>query len=136
MRDVEALIGAARAVQGAFALSKPDFVVAAVGAALRTASGAIYTGISVDVACGIGFCAEHAAVAEMLKHRETEIAAIVAVNKHGILPPCGRCRELILQLTPKNGNTQVVLPGGRTAALEALLPEYWLHQKSPGHSPE
>jgi cytidine deaminase len=91
--DIEKLIDAARAVQGAFALEEPDFSAASVGAALRTTSGAIYTGVCIDLACGIGFCAEHAAIAEMLKHREVEIDAIVAVNNSWILPPCGRCRE-------------------------------------------
>ena len=79
----------------------------------------------VDVACGIGFCAEHAAVAEMLKHRESEIDAIVAVSKHGIVPPCGRCRELIALLTPRNASTRVILPGPRVVSLHELLPEPW-----------
>ena len=65
------LIEAARAVQGHFALSEPDRSAGSVAAALRTRSGAVYTGICIDVSCGIGFCAEHAAIAEMLKHRET-----------------------------------------------------------------
>jgi cytidine deaminase len=80
----------------------------------------------VDLACGIGFCAEHSAIAEMLKHREVEIAMIVAVNKSGVVPPCGRCRELMMQLTPKNSATRVVLPDGRTTTLGALLPDHWL----------
>ncbi len=33
--DIEKLIEAARAVQGAFALSRPEFSAASVGAALR-----------------------------------------------------------------------------------------------------
>jgi cytidine deaminase len=97
-----------------------------VGAALRTTSGAIYTGVCIDLACGIGFCAEHAAIAEMLKHREVEIDAIVAVNNSWILPPCGRCRELIAQISPRNADTQVILPGERVVTLRELLPEHWL----------
>jgi cytidine deaminase len=124
--DIEKLIAAARAVQGAFALAKPDFSAASVGAALRTAGGAIHTGVCVDLACGVGFCAEHAAIAEMLKHREVEIAAIVAVNDSGILSPCGRCREFIAQLTPRNAETRVVLPDERVVPLRELLPEHWL----------
>ncbi len=120
------LIEAARAVQGSFSLSEPDFSAGAVAAALRTASGAIYTGVCVDIACGIGFCAEHAAIAEMLKHREVEIAAIVAVNKSGIVSPCGRCREFMAQLSPRNAATQVILPGERMSALRELLPDHWL----------
>jgi cytidine deaminase len=124
--DIEKLIDAARAVQGACALKEPDFSAASVGAALRTTSGAIYTGVCIDLACGIGFCAEHAAIAEMLKHREVEIDAIVAVNNSWILPPCGRCRELIAQISPRNADTQVILPGERVVTLRELLPEHWL----------
>jgi hypothetical protein len=38
----------------------------------------------------MGFCAEHAVVAEMLKAREAEIAVVVAIGAHGaILTLCG-----------------------------------------------
>jgi cytidine deaminase len=124
--DIQELIEAARAVQGAFTLSQPEFSAASVGVALRTSSGAIHTGVCVDVACGIGFCAEHAAIAEMLKHREVEIAAIVGVDHSGVLSPCGRCRELIMQLTPRNAAAKVVLPGERVVPLRELLPDHWL----------
>jgi len=93
-----------------------------VAAALRTDSGAIYTGICIDVACGIGFCAEHAAIAEMLKHRKTRIETIVAVKDAMILPPCGRCRELMAQVNPENGATRIILDG-RVTSLRELLPE-------------
>jgi hypothetical protein len=66
------LIEAAKAVHGAFRL-REDFSAGSVGAAILTAKGNIYTGICIDLACGLGFCAEVAAVAEMLKARETHI---------------------------------------------------------------
>lgn len=124
--ELSELIAAARAVQGTFPLRKPDFEAASVAAALRTRSGAIHTGVSVHVACGIGFCAEHSAIAEMLKHREVEIDAIVAVNHSEILPPCGRCREFMVQLTPANFDARVILAGERVQPLRALLPQHWL----------
>jgi len=123
---IEELIEAARSVQGRFELREPEFSAASVGAALQTTSGAIYTGVCIDVACGMGFCAEHAAIAEMLKHREVEIALIVGVDHSGLIPPCGRCRELMMQLTPRNGDTMVVLPGERVVPLRELLPDHWL----------
>ena len=126
--ELDELLAAARGVQGVFELRKPDLKVAAVAAALRTASGAVHTGVCLDLACGVGFCAEHAAIAEMPKHREREIVAIVAVNAHGIVAPCGRCRELILQLTPRNRGTVVALPGGRRSTVGELLPGYWLDE--------
>ena len=73
-----------------------------VAAALVTGSGTLYTGVCIDLECGIGFCAEHAAVAEMLKVRESVVRMIVAVNCEGtVLPPCGRCRELLWQVDPR-----------------------------------
>lgn len=51
----------------------------------------------------MGFCAEHGAVAEMLKHGESVIQAVVAVDNDGnAVPPCGRCRELMSQLSREN----------------------------------
>ncbi len=83
----------ARKHVGAFALSEPAFSAASVAAALVTEAGNLYTGVCFDLACGIGFCAEHAAVAAMLQARETVVARIVAVTADRVLPPCGRCRE-------------------------------------------
>lgn len=51
----------------------------------------------------MGFCAEHSAVAEMLKNGESVIQAVVAVDNDGnAVPPCGRCRELMSQLSKQN----------------------------------
>lgn len=89
-------------------------------------TGNIYTGICVDLACGLGFCAEQAAIANMLKARETAIRAIVAVNADGVMAPCGRCRELMMQVNRDNKNTTIVLPGDRSVSLQQLLPDHWL----------
>jgi cytidine deaminase len=94
-----------------------------VAAALVTASGHVYTGVCVDTACSLGFCAEHAAVAEMLKARESSIAMIVAVDQTGAIgAPCGRCRELIWQVDPRNVGTRVVLGPTETVTIGELLP--------------
>lgn len=97
-----------------------------VGAALRSSTGRIYTGVCIDLACGLGICAEHAAIADMLKHQETEVAEVVAVGANGVIAPCGKCRELILQLSVDNVNASVALPSGRYVRLGDLLPEHWL----------
>ncbi len=39
-----------------------------VGAAIMTDTGNIYTGVAITCTCQIGFCAEHSAIAEMLKN--------------------------------------------------------------------
>jgi cytidine deaminase len=123
--NIQLLIDLARPLVGEIILSRPDMSAATVAAAIRTTSGRTYTGICVHVSCGIGFCAEHAAVAEMLKGRETEIEAIVAVCDDGVLAPCGRCRELMVQVNPKNLDALVALPGDRVVRLGELLPEHW-----------
>jgi cytidine deaminase len=124
-REIEELISAARAVVGRFAIGE-RFTAATVGAALRSRSGRIYTGVCFDIACGIGFCAEHAAVAEMLKSRETEVEAIVAMDANRVVAPCGRCRELLAQIDTRNLRTRVVLGPDRVVPLSELLPEHWL----------
>ena len=97
-----------------------------VGAALVTERGNLYTGINVSVYCGIGFCAEHSAVAEMIKHGETKIHKIVAATAQGaVLPPCGRCRELLYQVDETNLDTAVILGSGETQTLRELLPHNW-----------
>lgn len=97
-----------------------------VACALETASGAVFTGICIDVPCSIGLCAEQAAIAEMLKHGETQIRKIVAVYEDSsILPPCGRCRELISQVDARNGEAVVLVGKGREVTLNELLPERW-----------
>jgi cytidine deaminase len=119
------LIEAARAVYGEFSL-REDFSAGSVGAAIRTAAGNIYTGVCIDLASGLGFCAEVAAVAEMLKHRETHITDVVAVSGNHILPPCGRCRETIAQIDIRNMDCHIVLDEERVVTLRQLLPDHWL----------
>ena len=97
-----------------------------VGSALITGKGNIFTGICIDAACSLGFCAEHSAITEMLKSGESVIKEIVAVtDKKKILPACGRCRELILQINPKNINTLVHISSTERKTIKELLPEPW-----------
>jgi len=117
------LIATANALAGEFRTSE-DCVAGGVAAALLSRSGRVYTGVCVDTACSLGFCAEHAAIAEMLKARESEIALVVAVSATaGIVAPCGRCRELMWQLNSANRATRVILGPGRVVTLAELLPE-------------
>lgn len=62
--------------------------------------------------------------AEMIKGRETEIDMIVAVSEAGPLSLCGRCRELLVQVNPKNLDARVVLARDRVR-LRDLLPDHW-----------
>ena len=124
------LIEEAKKILGEYKLDSDEYSAGSVAAALLSSNGNLYTGINIDVACGIGFCAEHAAVAQMLKHRETQIDMIVALSSEGIRPPCGRCRELLFQIDHKNINTKVYLSADRYVILDELLPNRWEPRKS------
>src|SRR5690242_3782322 len=95
-----------------------------VGCALLSADGNLYLGVCIDISCGIGFCAEHAAIAAMLTAGESAIAKIVAVwGNDTILPPCGRCREFIYEIDAGNlANTDVILGENQVVKLSELLP--------------
>ncbi len=121
----EELIAEARKATVSFATSI-DCDAGVVGAALVTKDGRMFSGCSIDCSCGIGFCAEHSAIAEMLKHRATRIRAIVATYDGGvILPPCGRCRELIFQVDHANVDTDVIVAADKVVKLGELLPYTW-----------
>lgn len=123
MTDAE-LVAAAAALVGKFRPSA-ECSAGAVAAALLSRSGRVYTGVCVDTACSLGFCAEHAAAAEMLKAREAEIAVAVAVAAGGIIAPCGRCRELMWQMHASNRATRIIVAPDRSVTLAELLPEPW-----------
>jgi len=124
------LIKEAQKILGEYGLSRDEYTAGSVAAALLSSNGNLYTGINFDVACGIGFCAEHAAIAQMLKHRETRIDMIVAVSSDSIRPPCGRCRELLFQINNDNIQTKVYLSDETYVTLDELLPNRWKPRKS------
>ncbi len=97
-----------------------------VAAAILTEEGHVYTGVCIDVACSMGFCAEHAAAAAMVTAGENHIVRVVAVGWDGsIYPPCGRCREFLSQLHPENDQAEVLLPDNQVRTLAELLPFDW-----------
>jgi cytidine deaminase len=96
-----------------------------VGAAIRTVSGNVYTGVCIDLASGLGFCAEVAAIAQMVTNRETQIDTVVAVTSDGILPPCGRCRETMVQIDSRNLDCTVIIGEDEDVRLRDLLPSHW-----------
>jgi cytidine deaminase len=121
----DALYRAARAVVHPRKLSE-HADAGGVGAAILVASGAVYTGVCIDTACSMGFCAEHAAAAAMVTAGENRVLRMVAVNWDGrILPPCGRCREFISQLHPDNADTEVLVSESLVLTLRELLPHDW-----------
>ena len=77
-----------------------------VGAAVRTAAGQIFSGIHFETAGGFAnVCGEITAICCMVSagHRDLDTVAAVwrdSNGKHYLLPPCGRCREVISDFNP------------------------------------
>ena len=89
-----------------------------VGAALRTRSGKIFTGVNLDAYLGrMAVCAEAVALGHaVVDLGDTGIDTIVAVRHPtpdeddqtiAVVSPCGACRELIFDYDP---NARVIVP--------------------------
>jgi cytidine deaminase len=105
---------------------KHGFTVGDVGCALITDKGNVYLGVSIDTCCGIGFCAEHSAIAAMVTHGEHIIKKIVAVVEDGTpISPCGRCREFMHQIHEENIDAEVIIGKNKSVKLKDLLPLPW-----------
>jgi cytidine deaminase len=100
-----------------------------VASAVRVATGTIYTGVNLYHFTG-GPCAEMVALANAIGDggRPTHIVA-VGDGQRGVIPPCGRCRQVMVDYFP---NIEVMLPGGRYVTVESLMPETYRWSESPG----
>mgnify|MGYP001198557445 CR=1 FL=1 len=102
-----------------------------VGAAVRTRSGATYRGCNVECASyTLGGCAERAAIAAAVQAEgpgveilEVAIYARNARDEEQIIPPCGGCRQMIMELGP-NARVRFLGEGGMRVDLPItdLLP--------------
>ena len=75
-----------------------------VGAAIRSASGKIYTGCNVEnVAYPEGTCAEAGAIAAMIAAGETSISEVLVVaDAPTIITPCGGCRQKLAEFSTED----------------------------------
>jgi cytidine deaminase len=96
-----------------------------VGAAVRTARGAMFDGCNVENASfGLTMCAERNAIAaavaaEGAKMRLARVA--IFVDAAGPFPPCGACRQVIAEFA--DPETMVVYFGTRGAAVVTTIGE-------------
>ncbi len=88
------LVAQARAARGnAYA----PYSKYAVGAAIRTTAGKIYTGANVENASyPVGLCAERVALFSAASAGEREFRAIAVVTRDGA-SPCGACRQALAE---------------------------------------
>lgn len=105
----------------------------AVGAALLTRSGEVFTGCNVENASyGLTVCAERVAIFNAVArgHREFRALAVVA-DTEGLCSPCGACRQVMAEF----GDCRVILAnlrGDRTStSVSELLPAAF-HFAPPG----
>ena len=94
-----------------------------VGAAVVSNKGNIYTGVCIDTDCSLGMCAERNAISTMITNGEFEVKMVVAVDKKGnVLPPCGACREFMMQLRHSQETEVLIDNKGTTVRLTELMP--------------
>lgn len=102
-----------------------------VGAAVRTASGRIYTGCNVENASyPEGTCAESGAIAAMVLDGERTIETMLTVTD-GATPgtPCGGCRQRIREFADET--TTVVATTTAGAVLRMSIDELLPHSFGP-----
>jgi len=97
-----------------------------VSAAIETSKGNHYVGVCIDTACSIGMCAERNAVGSMLTEGEFQITKLVCIKSNGVILPCGVCRELLMQVHPKNAEMEILADdNGSVVKLSDLMPKWW-----------
>ncbi len=102
-----------------------------VGAALRTRSGRVYTGVNVEnAAYPASICAERTAVFKAVSEGEREFELIAVVTDNGG-SPCGSCRQVLAEFGLEtivliaDGENQLVLQ----TTVGGLLPEAFTGRK-------
>jgi cytidine deaminase len=103
--DYKKLAGSAVEAKGK---ALPHYSNFHVGAALLTSEGKIYTGINIESSSySLTICAERTAIFKALSEGEKNFKAVaVASDYDGYCPPCGSCRQVILDLC---GDIDVVM---------------------------
>jgi cytidine deaminase len=123
-RGLAELFAAAKAAQ---AKAYAPYSRFKVGAALRTLSGAIFSGCNVEnAAYPQGSCAEAGAIAAMALAGERHIAEVLVIGDGDALcTPCGGCRQRIREFADPATAIHIAGPKGVRAkfTLGELLPE-------------
>jgi cytidine deaminase len=97
-----------------------------VGAAIRTASGAVFAGCNVEnVAYPEGTCAEAGAIAAMVAAGEREIAEVLVIADSPVpVTPCGGCRQKLAEFAGPEVPVILAGPAGERGRMTVgeLLP--------------
>ena len=107
MTDQELISQAAQAREHAYA----PYSRYAVGAALLTRSGRVYTGCNVENASySLTLCAERVALFKAVSEGEREFQAIAIVTSNGG-SPCGACRQVLAEFLAEKGIRHILGKG-------------------------
>ncbi len=84
----------------------------AVGAAVLTAEGHIYTGCNIEnISYGLTNCAERTAIFQAVAHGEREFTHLaICTDTDTWTAPCGACRQVMLEFAPQ---MQVIMVNSR-----------------------
>ena len=97
-----------------------------VGAALLTKDGKVYQGANIEnAAYGVTICAERTAVFTAKLDGVEEFSAIaVTSDSKDYIPPCGSCRQVLLELCGEELDVHITNGIGevKTLKLKELLP--------------
>ena len=99
----------------------------AVGAALLTDDGRVFTGVNVENASyGLTVCAERNAVGMMVNAGGRRIVAVAVCTANGVTP-CGACRQVLSEFVDHEGDAPVWIVDGegnvRETTLLTLIPD-------------
>ncbi|HZE72827.1 MAG TPA: cytidine deaminase [Pyrinomonadaceae bacterium] len=96
-----------------------------VGAAVRAASGKIYSGCNIESASyGLTVCAERVAIWKALSEGERDFTELsIVADTDSLTPPCGTCRQIIWEFC-KNATIKLLNLKGQseTVSIRELLP--------------
>jgi cytidine deaminase len=135
-RDLELIEAASDAIRKRYRYDWQE-----VGAALRTRSGKVFAGVSLDAYLGrMAVCAEAVALGQAITNAgEFGIETIVAVRHPPpdepdrtitVVSPCGACRELIFDY---DRNARVIVPGPNgpeVVMIGELLPNKYSRERT------
>ena len=128
IREFEELIQIARAAAENAYAPYSDY---AVGAAILTNSGKIYTGCNVEnMSYGAAICAERTAAVKAVSEGETDFSAIAVYHPGADMPyPCGICRQVLSEFARRATVIVASEYGAEIFTLRDLMPNTFEFKK-------
>jgi cytidine deaminase len=93
-----------------------------VGAALLSKTGKVFTGCNIEISTfALTICAERTAIFKAISEGSSRFKAIaIATDESGFTPPCGACRQVLMDLA---GNIDVLITNRRGVIRQYTLEE-------------